>query len=226
MHRVQKLLSNYGYCSRRNAEKLIDEGRVKVNGKTISLGDKAEETDTISVDNKPVKKQKKLYLVFHKPVRCVTALTDDHRTTIMKYINLQERVFPIGRLDYLTSGLLLLTNDGDFANKIMHPRYEIKKTYRVTTLEPIHNESINKLKQGILLEDGKTAPAKVVKIKSNVIDITIHEGKNRIVRRMIKKLGYKMKTLERTRIGHFSLNNLELGKYRELTEEEKKKIFF
>ena len=128
MHRVQKLLSNYGYCSRRKAEELIELGEVKVNGKVISLGDKATENDEITVNGRIVKAPKRIYLIFHKPTRCVTALEDKYHKTIFEYINLKERVFPIGRLDYNTSGLLLLTNDGDFANRIMHPRYEVKKT--------------------------------------------------------------------------------------------------
>ena len=124
MHRVQKLLSNYGYCSRRKAEEIIKQGRVRVNDKLITIGDKASEEDKIYVDDKLVEKEKKVYLMFNKPVKCVTALNDNKFKTVMDYIKIKERVFPIGRLDYLTSGLLLLTNDGDFANKIMHPRYK------------------------------------------------------------------------------------------------------
>ena len=225
MQRVQKLLSNYGYCSRRKAEKLIEEGRVKVNDKTITIGDKATEKDKIYVDNKLVNKEKKLYLIFNKPINCVTALTDDKYQTIMHYIKIKERVFPIGRLDYKTSGLLLLTNDGDFANKIMHPSYEIKKTYIVEVDKFVSINSIKKIEQGMHLEDGKTAPAKVNQLKDKVLEITIHEGKNRIIRRMMKALKYNVKTLKRTRIGNLESGNLKQGTFRELTEKEKNKIF-
>ncbi|MBW2977865.1 rRNA pseudouridine synthase [Candidatus Woesearchaeota archaeon] len=225
MHRVQKLLSNYGYCSRRKAEELIKAGRVRVNDKTITIGDKASEQDKIYVDDKLVNKQKKLYLMFNKPSGCVTALKDKHNKTIMDYIKMRDRVFPIGRLDLHTTGLLLLTNDGDFANKVMHPRYEIKKTYLVRINRPIDNLSIRKIEHGVLLEDGKTSPAKVKKVEDTLLEITIHEGKNRIVRRMMEKLGFYIKYLERIRIGSLELSNLARGRYKILDEKDKEKIF-
>jgi len=225
MHRVQKLLSNYGYCSRRKAEKLIKEGRVKVNDKVITIGDKASEEDKIYVDDKLVSVEKKVYLMFNKPLGCVTALEDKHCKTIMEYIKIKERVFPIGRLDLDTTGLLLLTNDGDFANKIMHPRYEVKKTYLVEVNKKVSDDSIRKIKEGVLLEDGKTSKANVKRVKERVIEITIHEGKNRIVRRIMEQLGYEVVSLERGRIGTLELETLKPGKYRTLTKEDKEKIF-
>ncbi|MFH1506475.1 MAG: pseudouridine synthase [archaeon] len=225
MHRVQKLISNYGYCSRRKAEELIIAGKVKVNGKVISIGDKASEDDKISVDGKIVKKEKKLYLIFNKPVGCVTALKDPEFMTIMSYVKVKERVFPVGRLDFNTSGLLLLTNDGDFSNSIMHPRYEIKKTYLANSYNNITDENIKSLEAGINLSDGKTRPAKIKKHSKTSIEITIHEGKQRIVRRMLGALGIKVKTLERIRIGKLELGKLEPGKYKELSEKDKEKIF-
>jgi len=215
-------LSNYGYCSRRKAEEIIKQGRVRVNDKLITIGDKASEEDKIYVDDKLVEKEKKVYLMFNKPVKCVTALNDNKFKTVMDYIKIKERVFPIGRLDYLTSGLLLLTNDGDFANKIMHPRYEIKKTYRVEVDKKISGDSIKKIVEGIELEDGKTSPAKVKRIKDNIIEITIHEGKNRIIRRMIKALGYRMKSLERIKIGELGLSGLKPGKFEFFNGNDKK----
>ena len=170
MHRVQKLLSNYGYCSRRKAEELIIEGRVKVNNKVITIGDKATEEDILKVDNKIVNKNKKLYLIFNKPKGCVTALNDQFKKTIMEYIKIKERVFPIGRLDYNTEGLLILTNDGDFANKIMHPRYEIKKTYQAEINKPITKREIEQIELGVELEDGRTSLAKVKKISQTLIE--------------------------------------------------------
>ncbi len=225
MHRVQKLLSNYGYCSRRKAEELIKEGRVKVNGKIIEIGDKAGEKDKISVDNKPVRKQKNVYLMFNKPIGCVTALTDSRFKTIMDYVRTKERVFPIGRLDFNTSGLLLLTNDGDFANTIMHPRYEIKKTYQVRLNKPLVKKDSKKIEQGMELEDGKTSPAKIVSLTPTFLEITIHEGKNRIIRRMFKALGYGVVSLGRVRIGKLLLGKLKNGHYRALKESEKQAIF-
>jgi 23S rRNA pseudouridine2605 synthase len=224
MQRIQKLLSNYGYCSRRKAEELIQAGRVKVNGYLISLGDKASETDIISVDDKLVEKPRKVYIMFHKPVGCVTAATDPKYKTVMDYVKTEERVFPIGRLDYNTSGLLLLTNDGDFANKVMHPRYETKKTYVVGLGSSINNEQITKIQAGVMLEDGKTSRAKVRKLNDDLIEITIHEGKNRIIRRMCQKLGLKVRFLQRIRIGRLSLGNLKPGRYRFLSMKEIEKI--
>ena len=149
MHRVQKLLSNYGYCSRRKAEELIKEGRVRVNSKVITIGDKADLKDKIYVDDKLVGKDKFVYLMFNKPVGCVTALNDKHYKTVMEYIKIQERVFPVGRLDYNTSGLLFLTNDGDFSNKVIHPRYEVEKTYLVTLDEEITLDDFESVRKEI-----------------------------------------------------------------------------
>jgi len=224
MHRVQKLLSNYGYCSRRKAEDLIAEGRVKVNDKVISLGDKASEEDQIKVDNKLVKKERKIYLMFNKPLGCVTALKDRQHKTVKDYIKIKERVFPVGRLDYNTSGLLLLTNDGDFANKVMHPSYEIKKTYLVQVDEYVQNSDLKKIEKGIKLDDGKTSPAKV-RLIDGIVEVKIHEGKNRIVRRIFDTLGYRIKTLHRYKIGYLALGNLKPGTYRRLNKKDIKKLF-
>ena len=224
MQRVQKLLSNYGYCSRRKAEELIDQGKVKVNGKTISLGDKASETDKITVDGKAVIKERKVYLLFNKPIRCVTALKDEQYRTVMSYIKVKERVFPIGRLDYNTSGLLLLTNDGDFANKVMHPSHEIKKTYLVELMHPAAREQISEIEKGVYLADGKTRPAKVNKLSPTLFEITIHEGKNKIVRRMFAKVGCKVKRLERVRIGSLSLGSLKPGMYKILGKKDLERV--
>lgn len=224
-HRVQKLISNYGYCSRRKAEVLIEEGRVKVNGKTIKIGDQATEQDTITIDNQPIQKEQTRYLMFNKPIGCVTALEDKFQRTIMHYIKINERIFPIGRLDFNTSGLLILTNDGDFANLVMHPRYEVNKTYRVKIKGHISKEAIHQLEKGLMLEDGKTSPAKVKLINDSFFDITIHEGKNRIVRRMMEALGYEVSMLERVRIGKLELGNLKPGTFRDMTKQERELIF-
>ena len=222
MYRVQKLLSQYGYCSRRKAEELIKEGRVKVNKKVIQIGDKATEKDKIYVDDKLVQKKDLIYLMFNKPVGFVTSLEDKHNRTIMEFLDLKQRVFPVGRLDYNTSGLLLLTNDGDFANKIMHPRYETKKTYLVELDKPITPGAISKIRRGVKLEEYTTSRASVKELEPILIEITIHEGKKRIIRKMMKELGYKTRALKRIKIGKLELGNLKVGKYRKLTQKELK----
>ena len=225
LHRVQKLMSNYGYCSRRKAEEIIQDGRVKVNGKPITIGDKATEEDEIMVDNKPIKKERKVYYMLNKPTKCVTALTDDKYETVMEHIKVKERVFPVGRLDYFTSGLLLFTNDGDFANKITHPSNEVKKSYVVKLNRPIDEQDKKSLQKGIKLEDGKTSPARLKILGPQMAEITIHEGKNRIVRRMFEALGFKLSFLERVKIGKLDLGSLPPGKFKVLSKREKELIF-
>ena len=225
MHRVQKLISQYGFCSRRQAEEWIQLGKVKVNGKTITIGDKATEEDEISVNGQIISKPKRIYLMFHKPLHCVTALEDEYHKTIFTYINIPQRVIPVGRLDYNTTGLLLLTNDGDFANEVMHPRYEVKKTYEVTIDKPLTKNEARQLREGIQLDDGPTRPAYVKLVNDTTVEVTIHEGKNRIVRRMFEELGYKVRALKRTKIGSLELGSLEVGKWKKLNKHHLKKVF-
>ena len=225
MHRVQKLLNNYGYCSRRKAEELIREGKVTVNDRVVSLGDKASEDDKIYVDGKLIRIQTRVYLMFNKPLGYVTALRDEKFNTVMDCIKLKERVFPIGRLDYNTSGLLLLTNDGDFANEIMHPRYRVNKTYLIGIDKPIRDREVRLIRSGVKLADGRTSPARVKKRNLTMLEVTIHEGKKRIVRRIFEKLGFKVRLLKRIKIGNLNLGDLGLGRYRHLTKADKQKIF-
>jgi len=224
MQRVQKLLSNYGYTSRREAEELIKQRKVKVNGKTVSIGDKASQDDIITVNGKELKRERRVYLMFHKPRGCVTALTDREHKTVMDFIKIKERVFPIGRLDYNTSGLLLLTNDGDFANKIMHPSNKIKKSYLVRINKPLDRRSLRQLENGVILDDGKTSPARISLLGRNLIQITIHEGRNRIIRRMLRRVGYQVRELQRVSIGHLRLDNLRPGRYRKLNRKDINRI--
>lgn len=226
MQRVQKILSNRGYCSRRKAEQLIQQGRVRVNSRIITIGDKASEDDQIYVDNKPVPEQKKVYIKFNKPAGCVTALADRHEKTVMDYINIKERVFPVGRLDKQTSGLLLLTNDGDFANRIMHPRYEIKKTYLAVIDRPMMKKHVRMIESGIKLEDGMTSPARVVRNSPQIVEITIHEGRNRIVRRILENLGFSVISLTRTCIGRLEIGGLPEGKYEFISEKQIKTYLY
>lgn len=224
LQRVQKIIANAGICSRRKAEKLIEDGRVKVNGKLISIGDKADLIkDQIMVDGKRISQPKKIYLAFNKPPDCLTTLDDPRgRKTIYHYIGLRDRVIPVGRLDFKTQGLLLLTNDGDFANKVMHPRYEVEKTYMVFLDRKFGLDDLNKVKQGMDMGGMKTGPAKLryASPANDVIELTIHEGQNRVVRRMMKELGYKIKKLIRTKVGNVSLGSLAQGRTRKLSHDE------
>ena len=225
--RIQKLIANAGLCSRRKAEELIAQNKVTVNGKTIKLGDKARADDKILVDGKPLfsspNRPAKRYLLFCKPKGMVTSLEDPHETnTVGAFIkdHFKERLIPVGRLDKMTEGLLILTNDGDFANKIMHPRYEIEKTYYVLVDKPFTLEHRKQLEQGILIEGKKTWPAKIRKVTENEFEITIHEGRNRIVRKMMEALGYFVIRLVRVKIGSVEIGRLMLGKWRELSGRE------
>ncbi|MEK6916754.1 MAG: pseudouridine synthase [Nanoarchaeota archaeon] len=222
MDRVQKIMSNNGFCSRRKAEEFIEDGRVMVNGKVISLGDKASVEDVITIDGKKLEKREMIYVKFHKPVGCVTALNDRYEKTIMDYIKIKERVFPVGRLDKDTSGLLLLTNDGDFANHITHPSHEVKKTYLAGLYQDIEDNKLDELRKGVMLSDGKTRPAKIIKHHSKLIEVEIHEGRNRIIKRMFEAVGYEVKFLKRVRIGKLNLGELPEGRYAFLKTKEGK----
>jgi 23S rRNA pseudouridine2605 synthase len=222
--RVQKIIANAGICARRRAEDLIKSGKVTVNGKKITIGDKADVSkDDIVVDGKKLKRIRRVYLAFHKPKGCLTSLKDPSgKRTIFDIIKVKERVIPVGRLDFNTEGLLILTNDGNFANKIMHPRYEVRKIYHVSLDKPFDEDLAKKFKHGIRLEDGVTRPS-IVKALSNdkrTVSITIHEGKNRIVRRMFNSLGYNVRRLVRVKVGPIGLNDLPAGKTRPLTTDE------
>ncbi|MBI2102451.1 rRNA pseudouridine synthase [Candidatus Woesearchaeota archaeon] len=220
MQRIQKIICNSGHCSRRKAEELIKQGKVKVNGKVASLGSSAEETDTITIDGKPLRKERRVYILLNKPRGCVTAATDLRSKTVMSYVRVKERVFPVGRLDFNTTGALILTNDGDFANKIMHPRYELKKTYVAEIDKPITYGMVREMERGVMLTDGVTAPARVRAIEPVLIEITLHEGRNHIVKRMFEHFGYRVKNLVRMKIGKVSLGSLRPGRFRHLTERE------
>lgn len=224
LQRVQKIIANAGICSRRKAEKLIEEGKVKVNGKLISIGSKADlEKDTILVEGRKVTRPKKKYLAFNKPPDCLTTLDDPRgRKTIYHYLSRSQRLIPVGRLDFKTQGLLLLTNDGDFANRVMHPRYEVEKTYLVFLDKAFTAEHILAVKKGMNLGDTSTRPAKLryASPAHDVIELTIHEGQNRVVRKMMRQLGYRIKKLIRTKVGHVSLGSLPQGRTRKLSHKE------
>ena len=229
--RLQKFLADSGIASRRKCEKIILEGRVKVNTKVVTeLGSKVNPyKDFIEVDGKVLKRQEdKIYILLNKPIGYVTTVRDQFkRPTVMDLLKgIQTRIVPVGRLDMYTSGALILSNDGEFINKITHPSHEVDKTYNVTIKGKINQEEIEQLKKGVDIGDYVTKPAKVkiLKIDENKnisrIQITIHEGKNRQIRRMCKAINKSVIGLHRAAIGNITVKNLKLGEYRSLNNKE------
>lgn len=230
--RLQKYLARCGIASRRHAEELIRQGRVKVNGVTVTeMGVTVSPGDLVEFDGKPVvPEEKPVYILLNKPAGYVTTVSDPQgRKTVMDLLKgVKERVYPVGRLDYGTEGLLILTNDGDFAYKSTHPRHQVNKTY-IAEVEGIpSNEALRKLRDGVMLDGRLTSPAdvKILKQKkrSAVLKITIHEGRNRQVRRMCEAVGHPVLFLKRISIGGLRLGNLKPGEWRYLTASELKKI--
>ena len=221
--RVQKIMANAGRCSRREAEDLIARGRVRVNGRIIKLGDKADlETDEIFINDHKLEPIGHIYIMLNKPRGYEVTLSDQVNKNILKLIQINERIIPVGRLDKNTSGLLLMTNDGGFANKIMHPRYNKEKTYVAKVDKPIDKKDMLAIREGMKLKDG-FVDGKVSLISRDTLEITIHEGRKWIIKRMLFKLGYYVKELCRTQIGNVKLN-VKTGKWRFLTEKEVKEL--
>ncbi|MBT4125603.1 MAG: rRNA pseudouridine synthase [Chloroflexi bacterium] len=222
--RLHKILAAAGIASLRKSEQMIAEGRIQVNGVVAKIGDQADlETDDIVADGNQVSAEQKRYLLLNKPTGYVTTVTDPHdRPTVMDLVDVRERIYPIGRLDVDTEGLLLLTNDGDFSQKMAHPSFEIEKTYLAELANALTEENKVLLERGIMLEDGPTAPAKI-KIVSNrrrKVEITIHEGRNRIVRRMFDSIETPVIRLRRIRFGMVGLDDLPKRGVRELSGRE------
>ncbi|MEW9032188.1 MAG: pseudouridine synthase [Planifilum fimeticola] len=228
MERLQKVIARAGVASRRKSEELILQGLVKVNGETVTtLGVKVDPLrDRIEVGGKPIRLPRMRLFAFYKPRGVITSMSDPRgRPVVADYFrDIPERVFPVGRLDYDTEGLLLVTNDGDLANLLMHPRYGAEKWYRATVQGDPAEEVLERLRRGVRLEDGWTAPAKVRRIRRGkehtVLELVIHEGRNRIVRRMCEAVGHPVRHLIRTRFAFVTLKGLSPGTYRELTGEE------
>ncbi|MGZ0086191.1 pseudouridine synthase [Caldibacillus thermoamylovorans] len=231
MERLQKVIARAGIASRRKAEELILQGRVKVNGRVVTeLGAKVGPRDDVEVDGIPVEREEPVYYLLYKPRGVISSVKDDKGRKVVTdfFKDLDKRIYPIGRLDYDTSGLLLLTNDGDFAHLLMHPRYEIEKVYVAKVKGIPTGEQLRQLERGVKLEDGMTAPAKV-KLLSNdrrkntaIVEMRIHEGRNRQVRRMFAAIGCDVLKLKRERYGFLDLKGLRPGEYRELTPHEVK----
>lgn len=231
MERLQKFISRAGFASRRKAEELILEGRVKVNGEVIrTLGVKIDpEKDVVEVDNKIIKPEKKLYIALYKPVGYLSSLYDPFgRRTIKDLLKgkLSSRVYPVGRLDFDSEGLLLCTNDGEIANLLIHPRYKIPKIYEVLISGIPKEEELKKLREGVILEEGKTLPAKFEivwknsKTKRSLLKVVLYQGWKRQIRRMLALFGYEVLKLKRVQIGEIRLGNLKPGEFRFLSDEE------
>ncbi|MBQ6297493.1 MAG: rRNA pseudouridine synthase [Selenomonadaceae bacterium] len=223
MERLQKIIARAGICSRREAEKLILAGKVSVDGKIITeLGAKAELNQKIRVDGKLLTLgAEKIYIMLNKPRGYVSTARDERgRKTILELVDISERIYPIGRLDLNSEGLILLTNDGELTNALIHPRFEVKKTYRAKIAGVLTEEKLDLLRAGIELDDGLTAPAEIYMLDKDLVEITIHEGRNRQVRRMFSAIGCDVKRLKRIKFANLTLNGLKVGKWRELTAEE------
>ena len=226
--RINKYIAQAGVASRRKADELIAAGNVKVNGAVLrEPGYDVEDGDVVEVNGRRIEAQeKKVYILLNKPLGYVTTVSDDkERLTVMDLVkDVDARIFPVGRLDYNTSGMLIMTNDGDFAYKLTHPKHELTKTYRARVAGILSTEKVWKLRNGVDIGGFVTSKARVDVVrglpKSTIVDITIHEGKNRQVRKMFKAVGNNVQELERIAIGNIRLGRLSVGHYRKLTKEE------
>lgn len=233
MMRLQKYLAACGVASRRSAEKMIQEGLVAVNGVTVTeMGTQVDDTaDRVTVNGQPVRLEtEKHYIAYHKPLGEVTTVSDpEGRATVMdKFRDYPVRLFPVGRLDYDSEGLLLLTNDGELMNNLLHPSREVNKVYLVRASNQVTEEEIARLRRGVMIEEKLTSPARVRLVRQEAFDtvllITIHEGRNRQVRKMIEAIGHQVVSLKRVEFGPISLGDLPRGQWRRLTEEEIRKL--
>lgn len=232
--RLQKYLANCGVASRRKCEELIIEGKVTVNGKNVELGFKVNpETDIVKYNGKEIKQENKkyTYILLNKPIGVVTTASDQFdRETVLDLVKVKARVVPVGRLDMYTSGALILTDDGDFVFKVTHPKHEIDKTYTVTIIGIVTDAEVQKLRDGVKIDDYITKPAKVKILRTDEeknnsrLEITIHEGKNRQVRKMCEAIGRKVIALHRSKIGKIGVKDLKIGSWRYLSQKEVESI--
>lgn len=226
--RLQKYLADCGIASRRRAEVFIIQGKVKVNGEVIKeLGTKVKPDDTIEFAGKVVKpKQEKIYIMLNKPIGYLSTVKKgkEKGKTVLDLVKAKERIFPVGRLDKNSSGLLILTNDGDLALKLTHPRYEKEKEYLVEVNKEISKDFIDKMEKGVKIEQGKTLPVKVKQLGVRKFEIILKEGKKRQIRRMCERLGNQVKSLHRSRVNKLELGDLKSGKFRYLCDEDIKSL--
>jgi len=230
--RLQKILAQAGFGSRRKCEELIRSGTVQVNGRIVTeLGTRVDpQRDKVTVNGQLIKPEEKVYIALYKPLGYVTTLFDPERRRTVKDLvrNIPQRVYPVGRLDYDTEGLLLMTNDGALAYALTHPKHHVPKTYVATVLGKPGPSALKQLARGVRLSDGPTAPARVRLLKAgtleSVLEITIHEGRNRQVRRMCEAVGHPVRALRRVRFGNIKLGSLQPGQFRKLTKTELKRL--
>jgi 23S rRNA pseudouridine2605 synthase len=223
--RLNAYLARAGVASRRKADDLIKAGRVTVNGEPGQLNTFVESRDRVEVDGKPVAKQRLAYLLLNKPAATVTTASDPQgRPTVVQLVPGEPRVVPVGRLDADTTGALLLTNDGELAHRLAHPRYGVDKTYVVELSRAPSDDQIEQLAAGVELDDGPTAPAQARRVTKNTIELTIHEGRNRQVKRMVEAIGHRVTRLHRSRYAGLSADDLEPGTWRELTADEVQRL--
>ena len=233
MERLQKVISNSGYTSRRKAEELILKGLVKVNNKVVyELGTKVNPNDLIEVNGYIIKNENKVYYLLNKPRGVITSTSDDKgRKTVVDLINTNIRIYPVGRLDYDTTGAIILTNYGEFANLIMHPKSQIDKVYIAKIDGLIGKKQLQMLEKGVFIDGIKTSKAKAriknydKKTDTSIVELTIHEGRNHQVKKMFESLGYKVLKLKRERIAFLDVNDLKSGEYRILNSKEVKKLY-
>lgn len=220
---LQKYIAEAGLASRRKAEEFITQGIVRVNGEPARLGMTVSEGDVVTVNGREIKPEKKIYLMLNKPQGYITTLDDPWgRLNVRGLIHLPHRLFPVGRLDKDTTGLLLMTNDGEWANRIMHPRYEVRKVYEAVLDRKFEDEDMRKLSEGIIL-DGKRIEARAQRLSNKRVRIVIHTGLNKEIKRLFKSLGYWVRDLERIEIGGVPLNVKE-GKFRHLSDGEVERL--
>ena len=225
--RLARYLAHAGAASRRAAERLIADGRVTVGGQVVT--DPARDVDEssgVALDGQPLAPEPREMYALNKPRGVVSTAKDTHgRRTVVEFVPSERRLYPVGRLDADTTGLILLTNDGELANRLTHPSFEVDKTYRVRVEpSPVSEASLRQLREGVDLEDGRTAPAKVRQIEPGVLEITIHEGRKRQVRRMVEAVGHRVEALERIAFGPLRLERLSEGDYRRLTPAEVERL--
>ena len=220
--RLNKYIAESGFCSRRKADELISQNRVTINKDTAKLGMEVRDGDIVRIDGEKIKVDTDYeYYLLYKPKKVICTNSDNFaRRLAVDFIRSKKRLFTYGRLDYMTEGIILVSNDGDTYNKVMHPRKKLFKTYIAKLDKPIEDKDLARLEKGILIDGQKTAPAKIKKTDDAEVKVSIFEGRNRQIRKMFENLHYNVKELKRVTIGEFKIGNLKPGEYRKLTEDE------